>query len=132
MRQAVGETDGEAELVIDERDSGGTSMHASKFGDAAERIKVECRTLLGLLRDHGFTEICALKIDVEGTEDAVLMPFLERAPDSLLPRWLLIEDSSASWRTDVFAALRQRGYVELDRSKQNVVLARGRQGAVAA
>jgi FkbM family methyltransferase len=132
VRQAVAGEDGDAELAIDARDSGGTSLRAERFGHAAERVPVRCRTLLGLLRDHGIARIDALKIDVEGAEDVVLTPFLAGAPDALLPGWILIEDAREAWRSDVFAALRQRGYAEIGRSAQNVVMARGRQMEAAA
>jgi FkbM family methyltransferase len=132
VRQAVAGEDGDAELAIDARDSGGTSLRVERLGGAAERVPVRCRTLLGLLRDHGMTRVDALKIDVEGAEDVVLTPFLAGAPDALLPRWILIEDARDAWRSDVFAALRRRGYAEIGRSAQNVVMARGRQMEAAA
>lgn len=132
VRQAVAGEDGEAELAIDARDSGGTSLRAERLGDGAERVRVGCRMLLGLLRDHGIARIDALKIDVEGAEDVVLTPFLAGAPEALLPGWILIEDAREAWRSDVFAALRRRGYAEIGRSAQNVVMARGRRMEAAA
>ena len=70
------------------------------------------------------TAIDALKIDVEGAEDRVLMPFFRDAPPSLWPRLIVIEDSSAEWSTDLFALLDAKGYAVSSRSKQNVMLRR--------
>jgi hypothetical protein len=70
------------------------------------------------------TGIDALKIDVEGAEDRVLVPFLRDAPPSLWPRLIVIEDSSAEWSTDLFALLKAKGYEVSSRSKQNVMLRR--------
>lgn len=128
-RCALSDKDGEADLVIDARDSGGTSLRGDKLG-ASERIRVACRTLPGLLQEHGVTAISALKIDVEGAEDMVLMPFLAAAPDALLPRWMLIEDAGGTWHADLFGALRGRGYTEICRSKQNVVMIRNDKDAM--
>jgi hypothetical protein len=70
------------------------------------------------------TGIDALKIDVEGAEDKVLVPFFRDAPSSLWPRLVVIEDSSAEWSTDLFALLKEKGYAVSSRSKQNVMLRR--------
>lgn len=77
---------------------------------------------MAILRDAGITRIDALKIDVEGVEDEVLMPFLAEASSNLLPRLIIIEDGSSGWKSDVFGRLAERGYVEAGRSKHNRVL----------
>lgn len=50
------------------------------------------------------------------------MPFFKGAPKSLWPRFILIEDSRESWRTDLFAELGARGYKIAARTKLNVML----------
>ena len=59
-----------------------------------------------------------MKIDIEGAEDLALAPFLRDAERELLPRLLLIEDRP-DWRIDLYALLRQCGYVESARSRHN-------------
>ena len=79
--------------------------------------------LTGILAEAGVSAIDALKIDVEGAEDIALGPFLRDAPQSLLPRLIVIEDTSGNWTLDLFAMLARRGYTELARSRHNIALA---------
>jgi len=123
---ALADQDGEATLVLNESDSGGT--HVDKDDgrkDSGERISVPCKPLSSVLSEAGVTAIDALKIDVEGAEDIVLAPFLREAPASLLPRLILIEDTRGFWSLDLFALLASRGYTEAERSRQNVALRLG-------
>src|SRR6266550_1322330 len=109
---ALSDRAGEAVLVINDSDSGGT--HVDKQDgrtDPGERIAVPSKPLID-----------ALKIDVEGAEDIVLAPFLRDAPQTLLPRLILIEDTRGMWSVDLFALLAARGYTEQERSRQNVAL----------
>src|SRR4051794_7117631 len=120
---ALSDRAGEATLVINDRDSGGT--HLDKHGDSpdpGERITVPSEPLIDALSEAGIATIDALKIDVEGAEDIVLAPFLRDAPQSLLPRLILIEDTRGMWGVDLFALLAARGYTEQERSRQNVAL----------
>ena len=71
-----------------------------------------------------FAAVDALKIDVEGNEAEVLVPFFRDAPETLWPRLILIEDSRQLWPVDLFALMAERGYRETARSHQNVVLRR--------
>jgi FkbM family methyltransferase len=124
---ALSDREGEATLVLNESDSGGTYIDKQDGRqDAGERITVPCRPLIAVLAEAGIEAIDALKIDVEGAEDIVLAPFLRDAPQSLLPRLLLIEDTRGFWSVDLFALLAARGYTEQERSRQNVALRLGR------
>jgi len=120
---ALSDREGEAVLVLNESDSGGTHIDKQDGRqDAGERISVPCRPLIAVLAEAGIGTIDALKIDVEGAEDIVLAPFLRDAPPSLLPRLILIEDTRGFWGVDLFALLAARGYTEQERSRQNVAL----------
>jgi len=119
---ALSDRDGEVTLVLNESDSGGTHIDKPGLDQAGRRINVPTMPLLAVLADAGITAIDALKIDVEGAEDIVLAPFLRDAPQSLLPRLILIEDTRGFWGIDLFALLRGRGYTEQERSRQNVAL----------
>lgn len=87
--------------------------------DCAQGVTINCRPLLPVLSELGVDEIDALKIDIEGAEDLALTPFLNSAPDSLMPRLLIIENSESQWRTDLFQAIKSRGYTLVDRNKMN-------------
>jgi len=117
---AVADRDGETELVIDARDSGGTRLaKGGRPGAAASRVT--CRTLAGMLDQEGISAIDALKIDIEGAEDLALAPFLRTAPQALLPRLILIEDRPQDWSVDLYALMRDRGYALTMRSRQNAI-----------
>jgi FkbM family methyltransferase len=120
---ALSDREGEAILVLNESDSGGTHIDKQDGRqDAGERISVPCKPLIAVLAEAGIGTIDALKIDVEGAEDIVLAPFLRDAPQTLLPRLILIEDTRGFWGVDLFALLAARGYTEQERSRQNVAL----------
>jgi FkbM family methyltransferase len=119
---ALGDAEGTAEIVLNERDRGGTRLAAG--ATQGRGVAVRCRPLLAVLAEAGVTGIDALKIDVEGAEDRVLAPFFRDAPPALWPRLVVIEDSSAEWSTDLFALLAAKGYGVSSRSKQNVMLRR--------
>jgi FkbM family methyltransferase len=120
---ALGERAATVALEIDRRDKGGTHTRPLAH-DKRASINVECRPLLEVLRQEGVSRIDALKIDVEGTEDIILVPFFRDAPESLWPNLILIEDARDSWRSDLFSILAERGYTIARRSKLNVMMRR--------
>jgi FkbM family methyltransferase len=122
---AVADREGEFELLIDARDSGGTRLNKGNAALDGESVRARCRPLLTILRDAGIAAVDALKIDIEGAEDWALAPFLREAPDALLPRLILIEDRPEDWTVDLYALLRERGYAVASRSRINVMLERG-------
>ena len=67
-------------------------------------------------------ELDAVKIDVEGCEDRILVPFFRSARRLLWPRLLIIEDAGDAWSMDLFSFLVTTGYTIAARSKQNVML----------
>ena len=116
---ALGETVGTVKLELDARDRGGTR---TRFDATAGDAAVECKPLLQVLAEQRIERIDALKIDVEGAEDRILVPFFKSAQQGLWPRFILIEDSRQDWRADLFAEMQTRGYKIASRSKQNVML----------
>jgi FkbM family methyltransferase len=125
---ALGETESTAVIMLNARDRGGTRMVAGGTGAGGIRaggVEVRCRPLASVVTDAGLTGIDALKIDVEGAEDKVLVPFFRDAPAALWPGLIVIEDSSAEWSSDLFALLASKGYAVSSRTRQNVMLRRG-------
>jgi len=123
---ALGESAGTVVLNVGEHDRGGTHVRPVTAEDRADNTvtKVECRTLLEVLRQKGITSIDALKIDVEGAEDRILIPFFRDAERPLWPSLLIIEDARDAWRSDLFSELARCGYAVEARTKLNVMLRR--------
>jgi len=44
-----------------------------------------------IVSEAGVTRVDALKIDIEGFEDTALVPYLQEAPEHLLPKRIVIE-----------------------------------------
>jgi FkbM family methyltransferase len=119
---AAADREGEIELLIDTRDSGGTRLNKGiATPDGGEMVRARCRPLATILREAGIAEVDALKIDIEGAEDWALAPFLGAAPAELLPRLILIEDRPGDWAVDLYALMRQRGYALATRNRHNAV-----------
>jgi FkbM family methyltransferase len=120
-------SDEEGELLVERPggDRGGTrTRKPSNAALGTNSQRVEARTLYGLVQGEGIDRIDAIKIDVEGSEDQILVPFFRTAPPSLWPRLLLIEDATNAWSVDLFSFLAEKGYAIAARSKLNVMLRR--------
>ena len=96
--------------------------HALGEPGGAVEIQPECMPLAQVLAQQGVKRIDALKIDVGGAEDRILLPFFKGEPVSLWPRFMIIKDNRKTWRADLFAELRARDYKTIGRTKQNVML----------
>jgi FkbM family methyltransferase len=119
---AVADHESTIELVVDERDHGGTRLaKAGTINRDAEVTRVMCRPLAAILDEAGIFSIDALKIDIEGAEDLALAPFLRTAPPGLLPGLVLIEDRPGDWSVDLYALMQERGYTVTSRNRQNAV-----------
>ena len=121
---ALDERPGNVALQINHRDRGGTRTRPLNGYDQTATAEVECLPLLDLLKLEGVPSVDALKIDVEGTEDRILVPFFRDAAESLWPGFILIEDSRGSWHFDLFSMLADCGYVVAAKTKQNMMLRR--------
>ena len=98
-------------------------------GGARERyedggIEVETETLLALAERCGLDRIDAIKMDIEGHEDAVLSAFFAAAPTALWPRLLIFENNQALWSRDLISEIAARGYEVLKTGPGNAVLRR--------
>jgi FkbM family methyltransferase len=124
-RLGVADSEGARELTVDAGNLGGSSLAAgaarlSRAG-AGMRVTIECRPLVDALIGLRIARIDALKIDIEGAEDLALCPFLAQAPPALLPRRIVLENSDGLWKRDLRAALKERGYSLLFRTRLNSV-----------
>ena len=115
------------------------SLHAENFGqstlrritaDVAGRVEVEVRPLAGFVQQAGPFPVFVIKIDVEGYEDQVLLPFFAQMPPDHWPDAILIEvEHAAQWQTDLCAELTARGYVTSFEDEGNALMLRNRTAA---
>ena len=66
--------------------------------------------------------ISAMKIDVEGNEESVIIPFIENANKKLLPLIIIIENNKNSWKTDLIKLLEEKGYLIKKKTRMNYIL----------
>jgi FkbM family methyltransferase len=120
---AAGDSDGELLIETD-----GDNLGASRVvtGQAsAQAVKVPALRLRRILGDAGVATVDALKIDVEGFEDRVLIGFFKDTPQALWPRAIVIEHLSRNeWQEDCIADMLARGYVQSGRTRSNTLLLR--------
>ncbi len=120
---AAGVADGE--LMIETDDDNLGASHVVTGERSASNIAVPSLRLERILAEAGATKVDALKIDVEGYEDRVLMVFFKEAPQTLWPRAIVIEHlSRRQWLDDCIADMLGRGYTEAGQTRSNTLLLR--------
>jgi FkbM family methyltransferase len=120
---AAGASDGELMIETDGDNLG--ASHIVSGDPRGNAIKVPSLRLQRILGDAGLSHVDALKIDVEGYEDRVLIGFFADAPPSLWPRAVVIEHLSRNeWLKDCIADMRARGFAEAGKTRSNTLLVR--------
>ena len=123
VQAAAGDSDGEL-LIETDGDNLGAS-HVVTGTATAKAIKVPSLRLIRILDEADVTHVDALKIDVEGFEDRVLIGFFRDAPQSLWPRAVVIEHLSQNeWREDCIADMVARGFAIARKTRSNTFLSR--------
>ncbi|MGA7804468.1 MAG: FkbM family methyltransferase [Bradyrhizobium sp.] len=121
---AAGPSNGELLIETD-----GDNLGASHIvGDATSgnAIRVPSLRLQRIVEEAGLSKVDALKIDIEGFEDRVLIGFFRDAPESLWPGAVVIEHSSHhEWQQDCIADMLARGYAVAGKTRSNTFLTRG-------
>jgi FkbM family methyltransferase len=121
VQAAAGDSDGELLIETDGINLG--ASHVVTGVASAAAIKVPSLRLTRILDEAGATRVDALKIDVEGFEDRVLIPFFKKAPPSLWPRAIVIEHlSQKEWREDCIADMVARGFAIARKTRSNTFL----------
>jgi FkbM family methyltransferase len=121
---AAGPADGELMIETDGDNLG--ASHIVSGTASGKAIRVPSLRLQRILEEGGASHVDALKIDVEGYEDRVLMGFFAQAPQTLWPRAVVIEHLSKNeWQQDCIADMRAGGYVETGKTRSNTLLVRG-------
>jgi FkbM family methyltransferase len=123
---ALADTSGTLSLFVNDRNFGSSSLDADVAAShvSTRSIEVPCCTLLSLVEEQRLARIDAMKIDTEGVEDRILVPYLAGAPPALWPRLLLVEDNRSAWKEDLPAVLQRSGYVSILATGRNLVLRR--------
>jgi len=120
---AAGASAGELMIETDGDNLG--ASHVVTGEASALAVKVPALRLQRILQDAGVVKVDALKIDVEGFEDRVLISFFRDAPQALWPRAVVIEHLSRDeWLEDCIADMLARGYREAGRTRSNTLLLR--------
>jgi FkbM family methyltransferase len=120
---AAGDLDGELMIETDGDNLG--ASHVVTGQASANAIRVPSRKLQGILAEAELSSVDALKIDVEGFEDRVLIGFFAAAPQSVWPRAVVIEHlSRAEWQADCIADMIRRGYSQVGQTRSNTFLLR--------
>lgn len=112
---AVGGHVGQVDLAIRRGDLSIVSVEERAGG------AVPMRPLLEILAGLGVERIDALKIDIEGHEDAALVPFFAAADGALLPRRVVVEfaDINGADYPGCAEAFRRLGYRLAGRTRNN-------------
>lgn len=120
---ALADREGDVTLFIDGNNHGESSVKTMATTDSVNNsVKVPAKTLLTLLQEENIDHIDGLKIDIEGAEDLVLIPFFRDAPPSLWPKLLIIENGVGRWQTDCIEVAKTHGYKHLSSTRLNIVL----------
>ncbi|MGL4310684.1 MAG: FkbM family methyltransferase [Paracoccaceae bacterium] len=112
---AVGDHVGRVDLSIRRDDLSIVAVRESDTGG------IPMQPLTDILAAEGVTRIDALKIDIEGHEDAALVPFFATATGDMLPRRISIEKGGADGGDypGCAAAFARHGYRLVGRTRSN-------------
>ena len=80
------------------------------------------KSLIDFIRDENIRNISAMKIDVEGNEESIIIPFLDCAEKKLLPLIMIIEKNDDFWKTNLLKKLKQNGYIVKRKTRMNYIL----------
>jgi len=123
FRCAVGPSSGNRTLSVP-RQLGQASLHTLPDADT---IEVPVRPLFDIVSDVGAQRIDILKIDIEGFEDEVLIPYFESSSSEYWPEAILLEHCHrARWQRDCETYLLERGYSVESRGRTDMALIRSR------
>jgi len=118
---ALSDTNGQATLSINYDNLG-----ASCISNKGENLKpILTNTLQKFISDFNIKKIGGVKIDTEGHESQILMPFFKTVEERLFPKFIVIEFIHEKlFDEDLFSFLEQLGYREVLKGKTNRVMER--------
>lgn len=93
------------------RNAGTNSLKAESMKKTSSYDLVTTMTLQEILEHEKIARVDIIKVDIEGYEDQAIWPFINSAPDSMLPKHLLIEVAhSHLWTAELFKVLKEKKY----------------------
>ena len=111
---AVGAAETRADLEICKGDTAIVRVRESEDG------KTQMRPLLDIVEDAGVQRVDSLKIDIEGHEDAAMVPYLQSCPEELLPSRIVIERAGKTYDyPGCVAEFDRLGYRLIGRTRNN-------------
>ncbi|MCP1336782.1 FkbM family methyltransferase [Futiania mangrovi] len=125
VQAAIADREGEMTLHLSAGNEGEASLKAEVQREAGGRtVTVHALPMQVLMQRHRISHVDGMKIDVEGAEDMILVPFFRDADPALFPRVLVLENAQGRWQTDCVALAEANGYREVLRTRLNIVLER--------
>ena len=121
---ALGNPEKPSALLRNERNRG-----ENRLVDGLHRkgISVSLRPLWEILQERNICRVDILKIDVEGHEEEILLPFFSQAPQSLWPKSVICElprKERDLQNCRVASLLAERQYTLLQRTRMNGIFQR--------
>jgi FkbM family methyltransferase len=119
---ALSDRDGEVALTVASDDIKLSGIEA-KYAHGP-KVTVPTRTLAGLLAAHAPAKPLVVKIDVEGHEDAILLPYFETAAPDAWPQAVVIETIDREDTPESLERLAELGYRTVFKTRANIGLVR--------
>lgn len=119
FQAAVGAVPGDMSLSVPDQLGQASARHL----EGAEQISVPVQTLSNALENVEILNIDLLKVDVEGFEDEVLLPFIENADQRVWPKAIVLEHCHRDrWGRDCEQVLVELGYEVVHKDRTNLML----------
>lgn len=118
----LGDRDGLEKMVSPTSNLGESRLLKKNEKAGGMSYEIRIKTLMNLLAEESIDRIDGMKIDIEGHEEIVLVPFLKQAPENLLPRVLIVENNYLKWKEDLIALAQYRGYTDKTITRMNTIL----------
>ncbi len=128
LEMGVSDTTGYVTLFRGDASSAGCAsmrLHPNTSGNSvnSESIVVESAILPDILDQIGVESVDVVKIDIEGYEDAALLPLFDKWSSERWPDYILIEiEHKSLWTRDCIRELHEIGYREIFRNSNNLHL----------
>ena len=120
VKCCVGET---GEMNFYTSSGWGSSSVMKQNHKSGKVIKVVSKPLIEIIKEFNIKKIAALKIDVEGYEDQILVPFLNGTKQNLHPNLIVLEHCNYSdWSTDLINFLKEFSYDIVNKTRANTIL----------
>ncbi len=107
--------------LLDGKNLGSATLKSGEYPTHGT-LTVKSELLLTALTQENIKNIDMLKIDVEGFEESVLLPFFQHAEKSLYPKFIIIENNKHLWKKDFLGYLLSLEYVIHYESPMNYIL----------